>query len=341
VTVAVLNYNGEKNLSRFFPSVLNIAYPNYEIMVVDGGSSDGSMEFLSQFQGVRVIDQGNILGTGRAVNAAVENAKGKLILFLGNDMLPNPDILSFLVPAMGSSERIGVCCPKILSILQGETPSDVIDHVGLQIDRYGFPKPIGFGEHDHGQYDDLRDSWWVGGCEALIRKAVFEVAGPLDETYFTMADDIDFCWRLHLQGYKILLEPRAVTYHDRPLEHETTTKRLGRARIRYYSERNTQRTIIKNYSTATLFSIVPAYLGLFIGEVSLFALIGRIDLSLANVKALVQNIKDFKNIWKQHLAVQSKRLVSDSLIVPTMNSVSYKLEILREIMKSLGTSSIQ
>src|SRR5207249_10912271 len=97
VTIAVLNYNGKRNLERFFPGVLNIAYPNRQIMVVDGGSTDGSLDFLAGFPTVSIVDQGGITGVAHAMNVAAKSAEGELILFLGNDMWPHPDILSLLV----------------------------------------------------------------------------------------------------------------------------------------------------------------------------------------------------------------------------------------------------
>ncbi len=334
VTIVVLNYNGEKMLPRFFPSVLQIRYPNKEFLVLDGGSKDRSLEYLSRFATVRVIDQGTIPGAGHAMNLAIHEAKSNLILFLANDMQPDPDILSFLVPPMVSDKNVAICAPKILSVLSNGGPSDTIDHVGLALDRFGFPKPIGLGEHDCGQYDHLRTTWFVGN-EALFQKEAFEKVSGVDETYTVMAEDIDFCWRVKLLGYKILLEPRAIVYHNDPLEHETTTKRFGRRRIRYYAERNVQRMLVKNYSTMTLVRLVPAYAGLFFSQAAFFLAARRLDLFTADFRALVNNIAGFRQIWKQHMQVQQMRTISDDIILSSMNPKSYKFEILRVLMKSV------
>jgi GT2 family glycosyltransferase len=341
ISIVILNYNGEKNLREFLPYVLSIDYPNKEIIVVDGGSHDGSLEYLSQFPNVKVVDQGHVLGGAHAVNVGFINSSGEYILFLGNDMAPNRDILLHLVPALMHDTTVAACGSKILAISEENVFTDLIDHVGLKLDRYGFPKAVGFGEHDRGQYDAERTSWWFGGCEALIRKAVFKDAGGFDESYVGLYDDVDFFWRLRLHGYKIALEPKAVIYHDQPLVHTTTSKRFSRGRIRYYAERNSQRTIIKNYSTFTLITLLPSYIALYVAGISLFILIGRIDLFKADFRALLDNIRDFRSIWKAHLLVQARRIIPDSEILSTLHLRSYKIEILETIISRMSGWSRQ
>jgi len=335
VTIAVLNYNGKRKLERFLPGVFNIAYPNQQIIVVDGGSTDGSLDFLAMFPKIRTINQGDTTGVAHAMNVAAKKAEGELILFLGNDMWPHPESLSLLVRTLNSDQKIAVCGPKVMAILEDGSFSDIIDHVGFEVDRYGFPKPRGFGERDRGQYDSLNTSWFFGSTEMLIRKEVIATVGYFDDSYITLSEDIDFCWRVHEHGYEIALEPKAVIHHDMPLEHTTLTNRWSRGRLRYFAERNTQRTVIKNYATRTLARIIPEYMALLVAEMGLFALIRRIDMLEADIRALLESILNFGEIWQLHGLVQSNRVIPDERIVCTMSRRSYKFEILKTVLGHL------
>ena len=340
VTIVVLNYNGRRNLERFFPEVLNIAYPNREIIVLDGGSTDGSLDFLARFPDVGIVDQGDVTGVAHAMNVAAGNAEGELILFLANDMWPHPDILSHLVRILNSDQKIAICGPKVMAILEDGSLSDIIDHVGFEVDRYGFPKPRGFGERDRGQYDDFNTSWFFGSTEMLVRKEIIATVGYFDDSYITLGEDLDFCWRVHENGYKIALEPKAVIHHDMPLVHTTLTTRWSRGRLRYFAEKNTQRTVIKNYSSKMLARIIPEYAALLIAEMGLFALIRRIDMLEADIRALLENILHFGEIWQLHALVQSSRVIPDERLVRTMNPRSYKFEILKNVIEHLKRPNV-
>ena len=125
-----------------------------------------------------------------------------------------------------------------------------------------------------------------------------------------------------------------------PLEHTTLKNRFTRGRIRYFAERNTQRTVIKNYSTRMLTRIIPQYVALLLAEMGLFALTRRIDMLEADIKALLENILHFAEIWRWHGRVQSIRVVPDERIVLSMNRKSNKFEILGDVLQHLKRQNV-
>ena len=87
VSVVMLNYNGLKYLKETIPPILELDYPNYEFIIVDNGSTDGSIEFINEFEKIRLIENGENLGYSNGKNIGVWEAKGEYILSLDNDIL--------------------------------------------------------------------------------------------------------------------------------------------------------------------------------------------------------------------------------------------------------------
>lgn len=154
----------------------------------------------------------------------------------------------------------------------------------------------------------------------LVRRDILENIGLFDSRYFMYNEDVDLCWRARLGGYKVVYVPSAMVYHKyggtmQPL----TTQRL------YLTTRNSLCSILKNYSSKHLAKAFFRFHSLKVGETLLFFVSGRANASLALLKAMLWNIANFDETWRNHKKVQMLRNVSDNKIEQLMVKESIEL----------------
>jgi GT2 family glycosyltransferase len=323
--IVILNFNGKDFLARCLYSIEKMEYPNYNVIVVDNASSDGSADFVRlHFPCAKLVINHENLGFGGGMNSALDHVKSDYVLFLNNDTEVDPLCLRRMVQMAESDTSIGIVTCKLLDL----DARNVIDAVGgFIIDIYGFPYAIGHGEIDRHQYDHVRNVFAFGIL--LIRTPLLKRIGGFDDAYFTYVEDIDLCWRAQLAGYAIRANPSAVIYHKSgggtiPKGKKTTNINFRR-RVRYLTERNTFRTLLKNYSSPTLVRILPRYLGLLFSEIIMFLVLKRLELALSDIKAILWNIRNFKEVYRLRTQVQSIRVVDDIDIQKRMIRTSLKI----------------
>jgi hypothetical protein len=337
--VIIVTYNGKDLLERFLPSVEKLDYENYEVIIVDNASTDGSRSLVKNiYPHFKIVESPQNFGTAEGSNLGVPYAKGEYILWLSNDMELDPSLLRWMVETAESSPEIGICTCKMRRITALGEKLNIIDSVGGEIDVFGFPSARGINEPDKGQLDRVSEVFFSFGGAMLIKRKVINKIGAYDPTFFTLADDIDLCWRAHLVGYKVIAQPKAVLYHR---VSATLGTIFGRSRKRYMSEKNTLRMLLKNYSNSTLAKLLPLYLGLLTAEITLFLMLRKLRLVTAYLKAILWNLRNFKDTWTQHLAIWKLRIVSDKDIQKTMCKQPFKVEILKEFLKTRKSPSWQ
>ena len=216
VSVILVTWNGRPLLERFLPSVLSTEYPDVEVLVADNASTDDTVAWLgATHPEVRVVSHPENWLFARGNNAAVAHAKGDILVFLNNDVEVHPGWLGPLVESL-SRQGVGACQPKLLQWAD-RTRFEYAGASGGFLDRYGFPFTRGrlfeSMEIDHGQYDDARDVFWATGAAFAIRRDVFLDAGGFDEAFGMHMEEIDLCWRLQRQGWRIRVEPTSEVYH--------------------------------------------------------------------------------------------------------------------------------
>lgn len=338
-SVIIVTYNGRNLLERFLPSVEKLDYQNYEVIIVDNASTDGSRTFIkSDYPHFGLVRSAKNFGTAEGSNLGLPHAKGEYILWLSNDMELDPSLLRWLVETAESSPEIGICTCKMRRITAKGKKLNIIDSVGGDLDILGFPSARGINEPDKGQLDKTSEVFFSFGGAMLIKREVINKIGAYDPTFFTLADDIDLCWRAHLIGYKVVAQPKAVLYHR---VSATLGTIFGRSKKRYMSERNTFRMLLKNYSTPTLAKIFPLYLGLLTAEITLFLILRKLRLVTAYLKAIIWNLYNFKDTWTQHVAIQQIRIVNDKDIQKLMYKKSFKIKIFKDFLRARKSASWQ
>jgi GT2 family glycosyltransferase len=236
VCIVVLTWNNYELTRDCLYSVRKLDYSNFEVILVDNGSGDGSPERLAaEFPEVRLIQNDKNLGFPAGNNVAIRDAIQRnpdYFLLLNNDTLVAPDFLSKLVRVTESDQRIGIVNPKILYF----EPSDRIWFAG------GYFKPWwstgkvrGVNRRDMGKYDDTREISFVTGCAFLIKTAVVRQIGLLDELFFLGFEDLDWTVRALRAGFRAFYVGSAVIWHKSSYD---TKKNLGKPIMDFYRTRN-------------------------------------------------------------------------------------------------------
>jgi len=303
VSLVIPNFNGKKHLQTCLSSILKATYKNIEIIVVDNASKDGSVEFLkTNYPQVKLIAKTANLGFAEGCNEGMRNAKGEYIALLNNDTKVDSKWLEELVQVAKSNPQIGVCASKIVIF----NDRKILNSAGGEYDIYGFGHDRGLYEADKRQYSRLEEVFFACGGAMLIRKTILKDVELFDSRYFMYGEDLDFCWRARLQGYKVIYVPSAVVYH----KYGGTMEAINVQRL-YLNSRNNLCSILKNYGSKSLAKTVFRFSFLKIGETLLFLLTRRVNASIALLKAFVWNIMEFPSTWKKRKNVQMLRRVPD------------------------------
>jgi len=211
VSIIIVNWNGKEYLRDCLESLRSQTFSDLEVILVDNGSTDGSVEYVQRnFPGwVRILRNTQNEGFSGGNNRGIRAASGNYIVLLNNDAQADPRWLEELVKVAEENPRAGMLACKIY--LQGG--SKIIDNVGHLIYRDGLNRGRGRLEVDHGQFDKLEDVIFPSGCAALYRREMLEEVGLFDEDFFAYGDDTDLGLKGRLAGWKCLYVPEAIVHH--------------------------------------------------------------------------------------------------------------------------------
>jgi GT2 family glycosyltransferase len=212
VSVVVVNWNGKHLLGECLDSLLDQrGVGDFEIVLVDNGSLDGSVEFVrGRYKDIRVLSLQKNTGFAGGNNAGIRIATGKYVALLNNDTKADPSWLANLVNAAEVDRHsVGMWAGKILSYSNPE----IIDNVGLLLYPDGLGRGKGRLERDEGQYDEPGEALFPSGCAGLYRREMLDEIGLFDEEFFAYADDVDIGLRARLAGWECRYVPTATVYH--------------------------------------------------------------------------------------------------------------------------------
>ena len=216
--VVILNWNTKDYLLQFLPGLIaSTEGLDAEVIVADSASTDGSMELVaSRFPSVRRIPLAENYGFTGGYNSALEGLDAEYFVLINSDIEVSPDWLRPLVEWMDTHPECGACGPKLHSWYERET-FEYAGAAGGLLDRYGYPfcrgRVMKTVEEDTGQYDTPADVFWVTGACLMVRSRLWQELGGLDDRFFAHMEEIDFCWRLQLAGYKVTVVPRSLVWH--------------------------------------------------------------------------------------------------------------------------------
>lgn len=217
VAIVILNYNGQKYLAQFLPSVLATNYNALEVVVADNGSSDNSVAFLQQtYPTVTLLQNNRNEGFAGGYNWALQKVKADYYILLNSDVQVTPDWVTPVISLMEEDKTIAACQPKLLSFKDPHL-FEYAGAAGGWIDYLGYPFSRGrifdICEQDNGQYNSTALIFWATGAAMFVRAEIFHAMKGFDPYFFAHQEEIDLCWRMQIAGYKIMACTNSVVYH--------------------------------------------------------------------------------------------------------------------------------
>ncbi|MBN2383023.1 glycosyltransferase family 2 protein [bacterium] len=248
ITVVILNYNGLEDLEACLPSVVAAVDPEFDVLVVDNGSTDTSFEYVQMtFPEVNMLALGHNLGFAHGNNKGLRWAFGEgaaYAVLLNNDTRVEPDWLSGLREAFSSDPDVGIAGAKILN-WEGnivEFDGSVFNPVNAS---GGY---LDVNVDDYKGDENIRDVGYACGGAMMISRRCFETIGGFDTSYYFYNEDVDLSLRAWIYGFRVVVNPQSVIYHRRG----SSVRRTQHSGFRdYYGLRNALTTVLKNYEPAT------------------------------------------------------------------------------------------
>jgi len=217
VAVVILNWNGREFLHQFLPGVIEHSAGIADVIVADNASTDSSVEFLQDnFPNIRIIQNITNGGFAKGYNDALAQVDADYYVLLNSDIEVTANWIKPVIDLMESDPLVAACQPKLRSYHHTEK-FEYAGAAGGFIDKYGYPfcrgRVFQTIETDHGQYDEPAEIFWATGACMFVKARHYHELGGFDEDFFAHMEEIDFCWRLKNQGYKVMYCPDSVVYH--------------------------------------------------------------------------------------------------------------------------------
>lgn len=259
----MLNYNGLGFLDDCLFSLASQTHRDFEVVLVDNGSKDGSPEYIKEnYPWVRLVRNDENLGFAGGTNVGIRAAKGEYILTLNNDARADSRFIEELIKPM-SDLGVGVCAAKMLF------PDGGINSAGICISRSGAAWDRGMFEPDQGQYDIQEEVFGACAGAALYRREMLDEIGLFDEDFFLYLEDVDLAFRARLAGWKCIYVPWAKVIH-----HHGGTAGVGSDLSVYYGNRTIFWYPIKVFPVRLLVTSLPFILARNLATISYYALHG-------------------------------------------------------------------
>lgn len=244
ISVIIVNFNGRDFISDCLDSVLSSDYPNFEVILIDNASTDGSFNFIKnkykKINNLCIFESKVQLFFTGGCNLGSFKSKGEKLVFLNSDTVVNKNWLKELFKLIIDKPNYLVQ-PKILLF----TKKDTIDNAGGKYSLLGYGTGIGRGSLDNGRFDKNYEIDYVNGTAFMIDKKFFNKLGKFDELYKYQYEDVDLCLRARKFGGKCWYCYKSVIYHKDSL---TFKKNVSSEDLMYRIRLNKFRTIIKNFS---------------------------------------------------------------------------------------------
>lgn len=338
VSIIVLNWNGLGYVEECVDSLLGQTWRDFELIVVDNGSTDGSLEVLrKKLPGkALLIESGRNLGYAAGNNLGIAQSSAEWIALFNNDAVADRFWLQRLMEAVDIDRekkrgRVGMAASKVLFYDR----RDVIDNTGHLIYPDGLNRGRGRLERDRGQYDGYAEALFPSGCAGLYRRDMLDEVGLLDEDFFAYGEDADLGLRGRLLGWKCIFAPQARVYHRYSAGAGAYSKLKA-----YHVERNRVWVMVKTFPlsmvVASPFYTILRYIYQSFGALSgigaageFTRVEGRWSLLGVLIRALVDAVRGLGKMMGKRTELREKSRLSD-------NEMARLLEIHRISLKEVA-----
>jgi len=217
IAIVILNWNGQKLLEQFLPSIIKFNTNSAEIYVADNASTDSSIEYIKEnFSSVKIVQNTINGGYAKGYNDALQYIKADIYCLLNSDIEVTKNWLPPILSLFKADKNIAIVQPKILDFKE-KSNFEYAGAAGGFIDRFGYPYCRGriFDtlENDTQQFNDVADIFWASGACFFICSEVFHQLKGFDEDYFSHQEEIDVCWRAKNSGFSIKYCGESTVFH--------------------------------------------------------------------------------------------------------------------------------
>ncbi len=317
VSLIVLNWNGKSLLTECLSTISHQTYSPFEIILVDNGSTDGSVDFLGQhFPNIQLVHLTENHGFAGGNAKGLEVAKGEYIALLNNDTGVDAYWLENIIQPMLADPTIGICSSKL--ILKG---LGKLESAGDGLTTWGVGFKRGF-EQDPALYNMPEQVFGASAAACLYRRKMLDAIGFLDLDFFFNDEDTDLNFRAQLSGWKCHYVPTAVVYH----QVNATIGRMSDLHV-YYHARNLEFLWVKNMPTRLMLRFAHHKLLQELG--SFFYLCIRLGKWKAFFLGKRDALRLLPKMWKKRQQIQKNKKVTDRYILSLCTSI-FSREIIRQ-----------
>jgi len=303
--IVILNWNGEKLLEHFLPSIVNFSTPEAEIYVADNASTDTSISYVKEFfPAVRIVENSINGGYAKGYNDALQSISADIYCLINSDVEVTQNWLLPILEVFKKEENTAIIQPKILDF-KDKTKFEYAGAGGGFVDLYGYPYCRGrvFNnlEVDTQQFDDVSEIFWASGACFFIRSEVYHLLGGFDEDYFAHQEEIDLCWRTQNSGFDVKYVGLSTVYHVGGATLQETNPHKT-----YLNFRNSLLNVVKNVPKKWFLFVIISRLVLdgIAGMKFLFEL--RPIHTFAILKAHLSFYKNFFKFLRKRRKLQKK-----------------------------------
>lgn len=295
VSIIIVNFNGKYHLEKCLNSLSNVNYKNYEIILVDNNSSDGSIKFVQEsYMSVIIKKLDKNYGFAEPNNIGAKMAKGELLLFLNNDTYVEPNFITELVNAINQDPKIAICQSLLLK------PNGEIDSSGDFINNHAIP----FSSKE--KIKEIKEIFSARAASMLVRKEIFLELEGFDVKFFVSFEDVDLGWRAWICGYKIIIAPKSIVYHV----GGQTVKELS-SEIKFHGTKNYLIIRLTNFENQLIVSLIKIFYDLITGKANGHSINNTQKSLLPSVKIAIKGIfwilKNLRYVIVKHKKINLNR----------------------------------
>jgi GT2 family glycosyltransferase len=302
ISIIILNYNAGDLIFNCVNSVFQTKYENYEVILVDNISTDGSHKKCKKnFDKIQLIENSKNFGYCEGNNIGIRKAKGEFIVILNPDTIVEPNWLDeFLIAYSKFGE--GLYQPKILSLYE----ENILQSTGNMIHLFGFGFAKDKGIKDNNQFNKIEKIGYASGTCLFTSSKVFEKIGLLDPFLFLYHEDLDLGWRGAQLGINSYFVPNVKIFHAESYILKWSAKKF------YWLERNRKYCILTHFSKDTYKKM---RIKLLVVDFLVWIFYISKGFLLAKIKAELDIKKNKKYIEKKYLELEDKKIISDKELI--------------------------
>jgi GT2 family glycosyltransferase len=251
-SVIIVNWNGLAYLQQCCAALALQSFTDYEVVLVDNGSTDGSVAWVSEaYPHVRVVANRTNLGFAEANNIGIRESSGEYVVVLNNDAYPEPQWLEALITVAEWEPGVGMVASQVRLLAAPET----MDSAGIEVDTLGMAWNRHYGLPAEEEPAQPLEVFGPSGSAAFYRRSMLAEIGLFDARYFAYYEDVDLAWRARRAGWRCLYAPNARVHHV----HSATGGKLSGFKA-YYLGLNKWRTLFKHYPFGQMAAWLPLLL---------------------------------------------------------------------------------